>query len=605
MYACAAGAVLHAHAADTLEPAVLLYTFLPPIGDRLDAAEAGVDVHGDGPGSGTVTVRVLADGRSLSWQLPIAPFVAALPGQPGGEGRMVLLGIVDSEPEQGFWAQPVDCERLAAELQLPVADLLEALRGRLTPWLANDLEALLHDDAHDHAVDRSPAQTLASAVIAEYAGDLTAEQATGRLVRALALAPEDFQLELGRRLAIAVAAAFTIGTTAAPAVLGQTGPFETEVIRLLSELPASIGRRDQDPAVSVSQVLLAGPDLDETARAAVSVIARLARAALGPDVGREELLRRLNMVDDAGLARLAGLWVQLAALAGGTADAPPADGPAAAGGLEPEAATVRRIAEAVVAASGPGWLWLRDTAADLATASVEVAGRHRDRLAEPLERVGELLGRDLTADTDPDPDLAVSVVSACLTLARFARARGGVGAGSWLAVPAYSAATAVGAALAGGLDRAVAVRLFDQLLEPDVVPPELLDAFACATSQVLVELDPATDPSTLRAQVQELIRAVPGGPKGARWVMASCVRLAPTHDPAALDLSGYLPGEPAGDHDRAATRAGRAGVLTAGLSCLEAVAGVLGTGLDISREELLGAVLPAALLEHDLLRRTV
>ena len=34
--------------------------------------------------------------------------------------RMVLLAVMDAEPEDGFWAQPVDCERLSAELQLPV-----------------------------------------------------------------------------------------------------------------------------------------------------------------------------------------------------------------------------------------------------------------------------------------------------------------------------------------------------------------------------------------------------------------------------------------------------------------------------------------------------
>ena len=67
VYACAAGAVLHAHSANTLEPAVVLYTFLPAGGgDRIDAAEAKVDVHGNGPGSDTLTVRVLADGVSMS-----------------------------------------------------------------------------------------------------------------------------------------------------------------------------------------------------------------------------------------------------------------------------------------------------------------------------------------------------------------------------------------------------------------------------------------------------------------------------------------------------------------------------------------------------------
>ena len=30
VYACVAGTVLHGHASDTLEPGVLLFTFLPP-----------------------------------------------------------------------------------------------------------------------------------------------------------------------------------------------------------------------------------------------------------------------------------------------------------------------------------------------------------------------------------------------------------------------------------------------------------------------------------------------------------------------------------------------------------------------------------------------
>ena len=125
VYAVSAGAVLHAHAGDTLEPAVVLHTFLPPgAGDGLHSPEARVDVHGDGPTSGTVTLRVLCEGLSLSWRLPIAPFVAALPGQPGDEGRMVLLDVVDGEPAERFWAAPVDCERLSGELQVPVTDLV-------------------------------------------------------------------------------------------------------------------------------------------------------------------------------------------------------------------------------------------------------------------------------------------------------------------------------------------------------------------------------------------------------------------------------------------------------------------------------------------------
>ena len=115
---------------------------------------------------------------------------------------MVLLAVMDAEPEDGFWAQPVDCERLAAELQLPVTDLVDALRGRLTPWLADDVELLLHDDAHEHAADLSPAETLASAVVAHYKGDLEAEQSATRLLRAFEYAPKEFQAELGTRLCV-------------------------------------------------------------------------------------------------------------------------------------------------------------------------------------------------------------------------------------------------------------------------------------------------------------------------------------------------------------------------------------------------------------------
>ena len=312
VYAVAAGAVVHAHAGDTLEPAVLLHTFLPA-GVELRDVPARVDVHGDGPGSGTLTLRVLADGTSLSWRLPIAPFVAALPGQPGDDGRMVLLAIVDREPEGSFWAEAADCEQLAAELQIPVADLTEALRGRLTPWLAEDLDLLLHDDAHDRAVDRTPAQTLASAVLFSYRGSLDADPATTAVVRALELAPEDFTVELGARLCAALVAAFDLASgDAVDAVTAQTGPFETEALRLLTAVPPALGGPAPGRVQTVMEVLLEAPDRDETVRAAVSLVARLARAQLGPELEDDDVLKRLGMVDDAALLRLAAVWVDLA-----------------------------------------------------------------------------------------------------------------------------------------------------------------------------------------------------------------------------------------------------------------------------------------------------
>ncbi len=308
VYACAAGAVVHAHAGDTLEPALLLHTFLPPgVEDVLRNETPRVDVSSDGPRAATVTVRVLAGSTSLSWSVPIGPVVAALPGQPGDDGRMVLLALVDAEPSASFWSDPIDCERLAAELQLPVADVAEALHGRLTPWLADDLELLLHDDAHDRAVDRSPAQTLATAFLAHYRGDLAAEQATTALVRALSLAPDEYSVELGGRLCAALAAVLeATDESAREQVLAQTGPFETEALRQLTELPRLLEAAPADKRTETAMdFLLSSADRDETVRAAVSVLGRLARAGLGSDLPDEEVLRRLDMVDDRAMARLA------------------------------------------------------------------------------------------------------------------------------------------------------------------------------------------------------------------------------------------------------------------------------------------------------------
>ncbi len=573
VYAVAAGAVVHAHAGDTLEPAVLLHTFLPT-GVELREAPARVDVHGDGPGSSTLTLRVLTDGMSLSWRLPIAPFVAALPGQPGDDGRMVLLAVVDAEPSGSFWAEPADCEHLAGELQIPVADLTEALRSRLTPWLAEDLDLLLHDDAHDRAVDRSPAQTLASAVLFSYRGSLEAEPATTAVVRALELAPEDFTVELGARLCAALVTAFDLASSeAADAVLAQTGPFETEVLRLLGAVPTALAATTGSHVEAAMLVLLDAPDRDETVRAAVSLVARLARAQLGPELDDDEVLKRLGMVDDAALLRLAAVWVDLAS----------------------SAPDVDDLARRLTAEGSPGLVFLRTSADLLAAAAVRVAGRGVDRVARPLTAVREL--------QRAEPDL-VAGLRACAELAPYVRSRGKVGPGAWLTVPATVAAEASLRALLDGRDRELVVDLLAELLEDDVEPADLLDGLVCATSQLLVHVDTTADADARRVQVAELLTGVPGGPRGARWLMAALLREAPGHDAAATDLSGFLVGEPAADPDKVAQKLGRHGVLSAGLLCLEALATVLGDAAQMDREELLGQVLPSALDEHDLLRRS-
>jgi hypothetical protein len=590
VYACAAGAVLHAHSADTLEPAVVLYTFLPAGGgDRIDALEAKVDVHGDGPGSQTLTVRVLAEGQSLSWQLPIAPFVAALPGQPGDDGRMVLLAVMDAEPEEGFWARPVDCERLAAELQLPVTDLVDALRGRLTPWLADDVDLLLHDDAHEHAADLSPAQTLASAVLAHYRGDLEADQASTRLVRAFDYAPKDFQAELGARLCVALATACVVaGPERIATVLEQTGPFEPEVVRLLTELPPRLRPDDphaDDPDTS-ADVLLSGTDTPESLKAAVTAVARLARATFGEGMGDEEVLRRLSMVSDAGQARLASLWVDLAV--------------ATAGATDTDAVLASDLAARVEAEGGPGGAWLRTTAAALGAYALELTGRSTSRVAEPLQAIDAFLLTRLRPGDAVPAEAAATALRHCLALARFVRTRGGISPGDWRQVPVESAAQAVGTALARGLSPDLAVDLLDQLLADDVDGPDVLEAFVCATAQLLVEVDPHEPPELLQNRVTELVQSVPAGPRGARWLLVGCLREAPEHDQAATDLRPFLPADTT-DVDKAAAKAGRRGTLTAGLVCLDALAAVVGEGMGIPREELLALVLPGALVEHDLL----
>jgi hypothetical protein len=83
-----------------------------------------------------------------------------------------------------------------------------------------------------------------------------------------------------------------------------------------------------------------------------------------------------------------------------------------------------------------------------------------------------------------------------------------------------------------------------------------------------------------------------------------CLRSAHEHDPAAVDLAPLLAGEPEPDLDRAASRAGVRGVLRDGIAVLGALAEVVGPAAGATREDVFSFVLPAALAEHDLLRRS-
>ncbi len=590
VYGCAAGTVLHAHAADTLEPGVLLYTFLPPgLAATLHEVEPRVDVHADGPSATTLTVRLLVGDTALSWQLPLAPFVAALPGQSGDEGRMVLLAVVDAEPEDGFWTRPVDCEHLAGELQLPVAELAEALRGRLTPWLDEDLRLLLDDDAYHRAADRSPAQTLADAVLATYRGDLEAERALTRLLRALSLAPAEHSAELGHRLASALVAAFEDAEPPVlTAVAEQTGPFESEVLRLLAELPPLLVTTPVTEHVSATLTLLmVGGDVDETVRGALSVISRLVRATHGGDLPADVLLQRLLMVDDRGLVRLADLWVRLA-----TAAAEPP---------QQDAARVAELSEQISAEGRLGAQWLRSTAARL----TELA---RQQPARALERSSAALA--VLEDPRPLRDPAVTpssaevvaTLQACLELARLVRAKGRRGPGAWLEGPAAAAIPAVLSSYDGGLPTETAVDLLSELLAEDVTGTDLLDGYVCATAQLLSALDPGLDEALRRSQVGELLESVPAGPRGARWLLAACLVEAHEHDRGALDLSRQVPPDEVVDADRAADRLGLLGMLRAGLQVLDALAAGLGVEAQASRLDVLTAIFPSALVEHELVR---
>jgi hypothetical protein len=493
---------------------------------------------------------------------------------------MVLLAVVDGEPADRFWAAPVDCERLSGELQVPVTDLVEALRGRLTPWLAEDLAILLHDDAHEHALDQSAAQTLATAVLAHYRGDLVAEQATSRVLRALEHGPDEVQVELGGRLSAALATAIrTAGEAGRTTVASQVGPFESEVLRLLSDVPAALEDPESHSDTDAAMLqILAGPDRSEAVSSAVRLVALLAREALGTGLPDEQVLAGLGMVDDAGLARLSRLWVDLAVGAGQPATE--------------DAAVVTSLARRVVQEGVPGRAWLHDTAAALATSAVQVAGRSPGKIAGDLRTVQALVEQGAEEAVEP-------ALRACLTLARFVRTRGSVGPGTWLALSTASAATAVGGA---GLPRETTVDLLVELLEKDVQAVDLIDAFVCATSQLLVHVDPHGDESLRRLQVAELLGTVPDGARGARWLLVTCLREAAEHDTSAADLSPFLTAEAELDVDKLATRAGRHGVIAAGLLCLDALGTAFGGEAQMPREELLGTVLPSALLEHELLR---
>jgi hypothetical protein len=497
---------------------------------------------------------------------------------------MVLLAVMDAEPEDGFWAQPVDCERLAAELQLPVTDLVDALRGRLTPWLADDVELLLHDDAHEHAADLSPAETLATAVIAHYRGDLEAEQASTRLLRAFEYAPKDFQAELGTRLCRALATAVVVaGPEAVTTVLEQTGPFEPEVSRLLTELRSLTAEPFEAEAATdaTAGVVLSGTETAESIKAAVASVARLARVAFGPDVQPQDLLRQLAMASDATQYRLAGLWVDLAVAANGSPDTDPV--------------VASELASRVHEEGAVGAEFLQRTAATLGAYAME--GKPSTRVAEPLKALDRVLSSPLPPAGPMPVELANEGIRSCLALARFVRTRRGVGPGGWRVVPVESAAQAVGQAHARGLETELAVDLLDELLADDVQGPDLLEVFVCAIAQVLVEVDPLDSPDVMQARVTELVDR-------AGWLMAACLQEAPDHDPAASDVRDYLPREArvgVEEADRLALKAGRRGVMAKGFACIDAFASVVGNGLGLTRDELFVLVLPGALVEHDVL----
>jgi hypothetical protein len=406
VYACAAGAVVHAHSADTLEPALLLHTFLPPGVEELLRTEAPrVDVSGDGPRAGTVTVRVLAGSTSLSWSVPIGPVVAALPGQPGDDGRMVLLALVDSEPSPSFWSDPIDCERLAAELQLPVADVVEALHGRLTPWLADDLELLLHDaptTGRWTARPRRPWRPPPGALPrrpgrrdGHHRAGPGAVARPGRLHRR------------ARRPAVQRAGGGARGHRPGGPHAGAGGhrAVRDRGAAPAHRAPAAAGRPSGGgPQRRGVEFLLAASDRDETVRAAVSVLGRLARAGLGPTSPTRTSCAGWAWSTTGHWPGWPGLWVDLAA--------------AASGAGRDDAAVAQDVAVRARAEGRPGVVWLTTTAATLVGAGLQVVGRSLQRIAEPVDAVRRLL------DTaEPSLDVLAEGAQAAIGLARFVRSR--------------------------------------------------------------------------------------------------------------------------------------------------------------------------------------
>src|SRR5205085_1685147 len=110
----------------------------------------------------------------------------------------------------------------------------------------------------------------------------------------------EHSVEVGVLLCTALVAAFDgAGGDVVPRLAAETGPFETEVLRLLDELPARLAATPEGERTETTmQLLLAGDDRDETIRGAVSLLARIARKRYGADLPDEELLRRLEVLDD-------------------------------------------------------------------------------------------------------------------------------------------------------------------------------------------------------------------------------------------------------------------------------------------------------------------